>query len=504
MRHATPVRALLAAALCVGLLVPPLAAQTGEEAAEIVEVTVPGGCADPAEGGEWRTYGGDLQNTRSQPLETVIGPDNVGDLEPAFVFDTASNGGGIVNSTPIVADGCVYFGTSSGYVFALNADTGELVWRAELLVDQGGLLCSGVVGSTAVADGRVFAIVSQAGAPYIAALDQVTGETLWSEQMDDTPGVYNCASPVVFDGMVIAAFTGDQTGELNRGGYAIFDVEDGELLAHSYTIPQEDIDAGMKGGGIWSTPAIDEHARYAYVGTSNPDSGHVEHERTNAIIKIDLDRERETFGEIVDSYKGTPDGYVERPHLPTCIENTSVDVFVRGITCAQMDLDMGASPQLTEGPDGRMRVSNLQKSGVYHMADAETMEGIWEAITAPPTFYGSAATAAYDGERFYVATSPPGHMVALDEATGMPQWVGFMADAIHYQGVTYANGVVYTNDAKGFLNAWRASDGMPLLTRPMGMDAGRGFYAEEGSGSVTVARNTVYVGASDFFIAYRP
>lgn len=508
MRRTTPTRlSLLAAtALVAALAVPAL----GVEPTPAPATAPLPGCADDSAlpggahpGGDWRNYGGtDLRNSRSQPAETVIDETNAGSLEPAFVFNVADHGSGIINSTPVIADGCAYFGTSSGDVFALNADTGALVWKVSLPLEVGGLLCSGVVGSTVVRDGRVFAIVSQGGAPYIAALDQATGAELWRQQMDDTPGVYDCASPVVHDGMVLAAFTGDQTAALNRGGYAVYDVATGEELAKTYTIPDEQIDES-KGGGIWSTAAVDEATGFAFVGTSNPDPGPVEHPHTNALIKIDLNRDSPTFGQIVDSYKGTPDTYVDRPIPPTCQTDPAQNVILRGVSCTQGDWDFGASPNLLEAEDGSLRVGNLQKSGVYHLADAETMDGVWEAVVAPPTFYGSAATAATDGKNVFVATSPPGQILSLDGEQGTPQWVQPQGDAIHYQGVTYANGVVYNNDAKGFLNIYRASDGFPLANRQMAQDAGRPVYAEEGSGSVAVARNTVYVGASGFVIAYR-
>jgi outer membrane protein assembly factor BamB/plastocyanin len=503
--HTARLAALAALGVLAAATVPALADGAGPAPARPLP-----GCADDSArpggvhpGGEWRNYGGDLRNTRSQPAETVIDPTTAGSLAPAWTFLVEDHGSGIINSTPIIADGCAYFGTSSGDVFAVNADTGALVWKVSLPVEIGGLLCSGVVGSTVVRDGRVFVIVSQGGAPYVVALQQATGAELWRRTMDETPGVYDCASPVVHDGMVLAAFTGDQTAAVNRGGYVVYDAETGEQLAKTYTIPDEQI-GESKGGGIWSTAAVDEATGFAYVGTSNPDPGPKEHPHTNALLKIDLNRGSATFGQIVDSYKGTPDTYVDRPVPPTCITDPAQNVILRGVACTQGDWDFGASPNLLEGPDGRLRVGNLQKSGVYHLADATTMDGVWETVVAPPTFYGSAATAATDGRSIFVATSPPGQMVSLDGATGLPQWADAIADAIHYQGVTYANGVVVNNDAKGFLNIWRASDGFPLAKRRMSEDAGRPYYAEEGSGSASVARNTVYVGASNFLIAYRP
>ena len=462
-------------------------------------------CAAPAPGGEWRTFGQDLRNTRAQPEEKAIDASNALELEPSFIFDTGSQGSGVVQSTPIIADGCVFFGSTTGWVFALNAQTGEPVWKTQLSVGNPGLLCTGVVGSTPVADGRVFAIVSESGSPYVVALDQRTGKVLWKSVMDTTPQVYNCGSPVVFDGLVITPFTGDQTGPANRGGYTIFDARTGKELAKSYTIPDKDFNEGYKGGGLWTTAAVDAETKYAYAGTANPDAGTPEHERTNSIIKFDVDRKRKTFGQIVDSYKGNPDRYAEGlPAAPfPCDPDHRLSPYIRSVLCAQMDLDFGSSVNILDGPGGRKRVSAIQKSGVLHVADASTMDRVWTSTIGPPVFYGNGSTAASDGKSLYVGSSPPGAMFGVDASNGRPRWAMPIADVIHYQDVTYANGLVFNNDAKGHLHIFRADTGLLAGHRWIGGDTGKPIYAEEGNGSTAVARNTLYVAASNFVVAYR-
>src|SRR3954454_24891042 len=108
---------------------------------------MPGCAARSMTGGEWRTFGGDLSNTRNQHDEKVISAADVPSLTSAWVFSSVSNGGaGDFTGTPIVADGCMYVASTRGWVFAVNADTGKLVWKAQL--PHGG----GVNSSVAVAD----------------------------------------------------------------------------------------------------------------------------------------------------------------------------------------------------------------------------------------------------------------------------------------------------------------------------------------------------------------
>ncbi|MEX2554801.1 MAG: PQQ-binding-like beta-propeller repeat protein [Actinomycetota bacterium] len=486
-------------------------------------VVAPGGarsavsCADPAPGGEWTRYGGDLQITRSQPAETLIDASNAGALQKAWHFQVSQQEGaaGVINGTAVIADGCAFIGTTDGWVFALNADSGEVVWATQLPVEDAGLLCTGIVGAAAVENGRVYVIVSQAGSPYLAALDQATGHVLWSQVIDTTELVYNCASPIAFDGIVIAAFNGDQTGTTNRGGWTIFDAVTGEQLIKTYTIDDADYSEGYRGGGVWATPAVDPATKHAYVGTSNPDAGNRQHPHTDAILKFDVDRTRPTFGRIVGAYQGLPERYLPLPDPPTCFPNDGsaigpdfvgrdFDVYVRSVLCVQMDLDFGASPQIFAGPDGTY-VGALQKAGVYHVARADTMQKVWTAPLAPPFFYGNASTAATDGTSIFVGASLPGHMVSLTAHDGAYEWISPIVDLLHYNGVAYANGLVYTTDTKGFLDIYRAADGVPVAHRPMHADVGALLLnADVTSAGVAIARNTVYAAANEFLIAYRP
>lgn len=454
-------------------------------------------------GGEWRSYGGDLANTRHQPAEETIGSANAGSLRQRWQFKSTYQGGsGVLHSTPVIADGCLYVGTSTGYVYALHADSGALAWQRQLPVGSSGLLGTGVVGSTPVADGKVFVNVSQAGAPYTAALDSRTGALLWQAQLDATPGSYNDASPVPFDGLVFAGFVGDESGPNNRGGYAILDAGSGTILAKHYTIPDEDFEKGFKGGGIWSTAAVDTTTKYAYVGTANPTAGRYAHPHTNAILKIDLDRARTTFGEIVGAYAGTPERYVENDGVPGClIEDETVNVFARSAACLEGDYDFGASPQLFQGPTGTY-VGEFQKSGVYHVARADTMARVWTSVVAPPLFYANISTATTDGTDVYVAGSLPGHVVRLDGAQGAYRWLAPMGDPLHFNATSWANGVVYATDSAGFLHAFDAATGMPLVRWPIGQDVGDPNISGLTSAGIAIARNTVYVAVGGYVVAY--
>ena len=167
-------------------------------------------------GGEWRTYGHDYSNSRFQPEEKEIGPSDATLLTPAWTFSTPDAGGdGDITGTPIVAYGCVYTGTNGGYVFAINADTGEVVWKRK--VPYGG----NIFGSALATKKRVFVIVNRTNpaedcakgqpcvGPYAMAVDRRTGKIDWtSKVLDEQPGADTYGSPVVFKGVMMAGVSG--------------------------------------------------------------------------------------------------------------------------------------------------------------------------------------------------------------------------------------------------------------------------------------------------------
>jgi polyvinyl alcohol dehydrogenase (cytochrome) len=467
-------------------------------------------------GGEWRSYGHDYANTRTQPSEHVIGPVEAAVLQPAWTFSSKTVGGdGDFTGTPVIADGCVYAGSNVGWVFALNTDDGRLVWKSKLR--DGG----GINSSPAVFGRRVFVTVSRVGKPAIAALDQTTGRVLWDTTIDTQPGSDVFSSPVYFDGLVFSGWSGG-SAELGdpaardpfQGGFAIVDATNGRILRKTYTIRAPDRDPSKPkdayaGGGIWSTPAVDTRTKYAYTGSGNPFRPQAEHRYANSILKIDLDRRRPTFGRIVGHYKGTIDEYApEFSRLPCYdIPGNPPPYYPQGVgQCGDVDMDMGASPNLFK-IGSRLVVGAGQKSGVYHVADAGDMKGVWTALVGPPTSVGGiVGSTAYDGGAIYGPITVPGYVWSVDRSTGGHRWMAPVGDGVHWGNpVSVANGVAYTVDLRGFLDGYDTSTGVQVLAAPMWL-AGGGRKLTWGG--VSIARNTVYAAVgltSDdgYVIAYR-
>jgi outer membrane protein assembly factor BamB len=271
--------------------------------------------------------------------------------------------------------------------------------------------------AVAVKYGRVYAL-SGGSPPAATALDQRTGKVVWTTTLRDKSASGINASAVVADGVVFAGVFGGDGDPTSHPPYFILDAANGKILVKNYIIPKPEWKKGYAGSGIWATAAVDAEHGYAYAGTTNPYSKRREHKHSNAILKIDIDRSRPTFGEIVASYKGNVDQYY--PGLdkqPACQTLGDYQTAGYSVFCVQLDVDFGASANLFTDSKGRELVGDLQKSGVYHAALADSMKPAWNTVVGrPPSAAGDAGTAAVDDHAVYVVGNP-GVMTALNTTT---------------------------------------------------------------------------------------
>jgi outer membrane protein assembly factor BamB len=294
------------------------------------------------------------------------------------------------------------------------------------------------------------------------------------------------------------------------------DASDGTIIKTFYAITEEEEALGYGGAGIWATAVVDLDEKYLYAGTADSEAFKRQHPRNQAIVKIDADRNRSTFGTIVDAYSGVPERYVD-PLVPGLEKNPLCEMFggpddpLAGTSpsssnsCLELDLDFGASPSFFIDDEGNKLIAELQKAGVFHVVRADTMQPQWVRILSAPMALGNATTAAYDGNDLFVAANP-NSMFSFEKTFGFPNWLSSTAsDAARFQPMTVANGVLYTQNNAGSLIAVDAATGLTLLNRPVTVDADGAPCVSLGGG-VAVARNTVYAqcDTSGWVVAYRP
>lgn len=85
---------------------------------------------------DWPSYGNSLAGTRYSPLDQ-INTENVKDLELAWTYRTGA--GGAFKATPLQIGELLYMCTGGNIIVALDAESGELRWQFDPLLDPGHL-----------------------------------------------------------------------------------------------------------------------------------------------------------------------------------------------------------------------------------------------------------------------------------------------------------------------------------------------------------------------------
>jgi alcohol dehydrogenase (cytochrome c) len=228
---------------------------------------------------EWLTNGGTLTNQRYSPLD-LIDRRNVAGLKGLWRtgLDSGSGPGNSAQAQILVFAGVLYVSTGDNDVFAIDVDSGAILWTYRANTDRrAGNPFGRSNRGVALGEGKVF--VGQLDAKVVA-LDQLTGAVLWSAQVAPWEEGYSITSaPLYYDGMVITGVSGGVMGR--RGRVTAYDAATGEQRWVFYTVPGPGElghdtwpaagNAWEHGGApVWQTPAVDPRLGLIYFSTGNP------------------------------------------------------------------------------------------------------------------------------------------------------------------------------------------------------------------------------------------
>jgi alcohol dehydrogenase (cytochrome c) len=225
----------------------------------------------PADG-DWlmvrRTYDG----WGYSPL-SLISRNTVGRLQPVWVFATGVTNGH--QAPPIVNNGVMFVATPANQVIALDAATGDLLWRYKRPLPEDLIVLHATSRGVALYGDRVFFAASEA---MLVALDAKTGREVWTAKVaENKNGYYMSLAPLAVDGKVLVGTSGGELGV--RGFVAAYDADTGQQLWRTYTVPapgepgSETWPSGDQwktgGGSVWVTGNYDPQTHLAYWGTGN-------------------------------------------------------------------------------------------------------------------------------------------------------------------------------------------------------------------------------------------
>jgi polyvinyl alcohol dehydrogenase (cytochrome) len=375
-------------------------------------------------------------STHAIPAETAgLNPQNIGTLKLKWAF--AYPGALHARSEPALAGGALYVGSHGGTVYAFDRETGCARWTfdASAEVRTGIVISPWQAGDESAKPMAFFGDLI--GNVY--ALDAVSGALKWRARPDEHPNTTLTGTPSLYQGTLYVPVSSLEVVPASdpkyeccnfRGSVVAYDARTGAQRWQTFTIAEEASPRGINAAGtqnygpsgapVWNSPAIDTRRAQLTVGTgenySSPADG-----ASDAIFALDL-----ATGKVNWVYQATAND----------AWNTACGLGDRTNCPAEdgPDFDFGAGTLLAQDEDGRDYVIGGQKSGVVHAVDPDTGKLLWQTKVGrggvhAGVYFGMAAHAGRlfvpisdtpDG-REYPEPARPG-MYALDLKSGEFLW----------------------------------------------------------------------------------
>jgi alcohol dehydrogenase (cytochrome c) len=224
--------------------------------------------------GEWLSYSGSLSGWRYSSLSEITTA-NVSQLRLLWSYQSTTSERKI-QSTPLVVSDTIFVTEPPATVVALDARTGEMIWKYERPIPVDLPIEFGKTNrGLAILDSSLF-FGSLDG--YLVAIDANTGKVNWQTQVvKSSDGFTLTGAPLVVNHSVIVGVAGGDFGV--RGFLAAYDVKTGQQQWRFDTIPGPG-EAGHEtwqneawkqgGGGTWVTGSYDPALDLLYWGVGNP------------------------------------------------------------------------------------------------------------------------------------------------------------------------------------------------------------------------------------------
>lgn len=456
--------------------------------------TMPNRCASNpplrAAGPSWNGWGNGPDNNRFQPAAAAgLSPASVGRLTLRWAFGFP--GGTSAFAQPAVFGGRVFVGSDTGYVYSLDAASGCIYWSHRT---QAGVRNAMTLGRVKVRGRARYVVFFGDLKANAYALDAHTGQEIWRRRVDENFATRITAAPALYRDRLyvpVSSWEGFQARVLDYpcctavGSVSALDAASGRLLWKTYTIAERPHPTHKNSRGvaqwapagvpIWNTPTIDARRGVLYVGTGDS-STYPAAATSDSILALDMKTGRLRWSRQI---------YANDSFIVGCSG--------KGFTenCPKVvgpDWDIPMSPMLKTLPgEGTLLIFGTKPGDVQALDPDRLGEPRWrmnvigesaaqEARRPGGENLGPVWGGAVDEHNVYFGLNS-GAVAAVRLADGQRIWYTPLSSAAgkhvtYSAAATVIPGVVFVGGSDGRLWALSASDGHTLWS----FDTARAFH----------------------------
>ena len=414
----------IAAAFLAAGTDPPVVAQEADRIRPVTDAELENPSPD-----DWLMWRRTLDGWGYSPLDQV-NRDNVADLQ--MVWSRALQPGR-QQGTPLVRDGVLFMPNPRDIIQAIDAVTGDLIWehRRDRPDDLGDYMIGTLIDTNRNIAIHGELIIDTSMDDHIFALNAETGEVVWDTEILDyrVNPANQTSGPIIANGKVYSGRSCDPRGGPHGCVITAHDAATGEELWRRRLIPAPGEPGDETWGdvpfeqrthvGSWMVPSYDPELNLVYVGTSvtspapkymlgGVDKKHLYHNSTLAL--------HGDTGEIVWYYQHLNDSW----DLDHPFERLLVDTAVRPDPSAVSWIN----PRLNPGEERRVVTGIPGKTGIVYTLDRETGEFLWATPTIVQNVVSGidGATGVVSENAELVFTSQGQTVLACPHASGGKDW----------------------------------------------------------------------------------
>jgi polyvinyl alcohol dehydrogenase (cytochrome) len=427
--------------------------------------------ADPDSGSRWNGWGGTPGNTRyRKPSEAGLQVKDLPRLKLKWVF--GFDKGVSSFGQPALASGRVFVGSDTGYVYSLNAKSGCVYWSFKPISNVRNAINIGPVSGY---PGTKYAAYFGDLKANVYALDAQTGKLLWSKRVEQHYTSRVTSAPALYQGRLYVPISSWEEASARtldypcctfRGSVVAMDANTGAILWKTYTIPEQPkpVKKNSKGiqlwapagAAVWNTPVVDAKRHAIYFGTGDAYT-YPAAPTSDAIMALDMDTGKNLWTYQVQAN----DAYLvgcQFDKTENCPEKVGVD------------WDIPAPPILQTMKNGQDVLIVCTKPGDVLSLNPDKQGALnWRVnVVKNKNNHG------YSGMRWGGATDAnnayfgliSGGLVAIKLATGNTQWYSLLpkngAKVSHDSAITLLGNAAIAGDMNGLVSAVSTADGKVL------------------------------------------